>query len=125
MITAPLTSRRRQGNIAEAMAIRFLSRHGMKLLRQNYLCRLGEIDLIMWHGHILVFVEVRYRHSSSFGTADATVTCAKQQKIIKAARQFLQHQPKLATNICRFDVVGITRDATKNVQFNWIQDAFS
>jgi len=48
-----------KGQWAENFAERYLELQGLSLLERNFTCRGGEIDLIMEHGEILVFVEVR------------------------------------------------------------------
>ena len=56
------------GRDKECLAADFLTRHGLRLIARNHRCRFGEIDLIMGDNGVLVFVEVRYRASSRFGT---------------------------------------------------------
>jgi len=63
-----------RGPMAEAAAEEFLSGRGLRLLERNYRCRFGELDLVMRDGETLVFVEVRYRGSNSFGGAVASIT---------------------------------------------------
>ncbi|MDJ0805555.1 MAG: YraN family protein [Gammaproteobacteria bacterium] len=109
-----------KGNSAEQQARRHLERQGLKLLSTNYRCKRGEVDLIMWDRETLVFVEVRYRKSDRYGSAVETVTSLKQNRLIFAARQYLQENRTDAP--CRFDVVGITgRNAD---QVEWIKNAF-
>ncbi|MEI8055491.1 MAG: YraN family protein [bacterium] len=72
------------GKNAENLACDYLQRQGLKLVAANYLCKCGEIDLIMHDGTTLVFIEVRYRKASNYGDGIATVTKAKQRKIIRA-----------------------------------------
>ncbi|HET6592353.1 MAG TPA: YraN family protein, partial [Xanthomonadales bacterium] len=45
------------------MAEKMLRGRGLRPVARNYHCRCGEIDLIMLDASVLVFVEVRYRHS--------------------------------------------------------------
>ena len=85
---------------------------------------MGEIDLIMIDGDTLVFVEVRYRENNSFCTPLETITRAKQRKIIKAASHYLTTKVKTHNIPCRFDVVGVTRDANQQYQYEWIKSAF-
>ena len=108
-----------RGKLAEALSADYLQRHGLRLLERNYRCRLGEIDLILADGPALVFVEVRLRHNRNFGGAAASVTAAKRQRIVKAARHYLMGKPELA---CRFDVVLL--DALDPDRIEWIKDAF-
>ncbi len=86
---------------------------------RNYTCRGGEIDLVCEHGEALVFVEVRARSRSDFGTPEETVTTLKQRRILRAAEHFLARH-KLSDRICRFDVIAIAGD-----ELTHLVDAFS
>lgn len=105
------------------MAERHLCQHGLRTLVRNFHCRLGEIDLVMSDGETIVFVEVRYRRNSHFGSATESVTRNKQLKICRTAGIFLSRRPALATRPCRFDVIGINGER-HNVSLNWIKGAF-
>ncbi len=108
-----------QGQIAEDEACKFLQKHGLKLVEKNYRCRTGEIDLIMQDKEELVFVEVRYRAKSDFGSALDSVDQNKIQKVISAASHYVsKHQPDLPM---RFDVIGF--DASYKLK--WVTNAFS
>jgi len=107
------------GKLAEALAADYLQARGLRLLARNYSCRLGEIDLIVADGPVLVFVEVRLRRNPGFGGAAASITAAKRQRILRAARHYLSGKPEPP---CRFDVVLLDALATDRIE--WIQDAF-
>ena len=68
------------GLAAEQLAATFLTSNGLKVVMQNYHCRFGEIYLILKDGNTLVFVEVRLRTNSQFGSAGAGIAAQKQQK---------------------------------------------
>lgn len=106
------------GQSAESRAEAFLQSRGLQLLSRNWRCRFGEIDLIMQDGSTLVFVEVRLRSRSDFGDAAASVTPAKQKKLLAAARQYLASMKTLPR--CRFDVVALTGSGAPE----WIRNAF-
>ena len=106
------------GQSAESRAEAFLQRHGLKLVARNWRCRFGEIDLVMQDGATLVFIEVRLRSRSDFGGAAASVTPAKQKKLLATARQYLAALKTLPP--CRFDVVALSGDAAPE----WIKNAF-
>lgn len=106
------------GQSAEKRAEVFLSTHGLKLIARNWRCRFGEIDLIMQEGETRVFIEVRLRSRADFGGAAASVTPAKQKKLIASARQYLSTLNTLPP--CRFDVIALTGDAAPE----WIKNAF-
>jgi len=84
------------GNRAEATACDYLQRQGLKLVERNYLCKRGEIDLIMRDGQDTVFVEVRYRRSDRFGSSAESVDWRKQAKLLATAEHYLQQHPKAA-----------------------------
>jgi putative endonuclease len=102
----------------EARALHYLEGRGLQLVARNIRCAFGEIDLIMRHGDCLVFIEVRYRRNERFGSAAESVNHTKQQRILLAAQEYLQHYPTALA--CRFDVIAIT--GTRRIE--WLQDAF-
>lgn len=112
------------GQAAEAAAQRFLEGHGLQTFCCNYRCREGEIDLVMEQGKLLVFAEVRLRRHQSFGGAAASVTLAKQQKIIASAGAFLHHHPQFSHHDCRFDVVAV-QHSPQGWQIEWLPAAFT
>lgn len=116
--------RRGLGEAGEARALRHLTRQGLTLVQRNYrvargpYARGGEIDLILRdQDGTLVFVEVRSRDGVSHGGAAASVTPAKQRRIIHAARHFLMRLGQVPP--CRFDVVAIDGD-----ELVWLKAAF-
>ena len=76
-----------QGKLAEKKACDYLQQQGLKLIEKNYYCRSGEIDLIMLDKQELVFIEVRYRKSRTFGSAAESIDARKRNKIIDDARK--------------------------------------
>ena len=106
------------GQTAEARAEAFLVKQGLAPVARNWRCRFGEIDLIMQDGVTRVFVEVRLRSRSDFGGAAASVTPAKQRKLLAAARQYLSGLQTLPP--CRFDVVALDGSSAPD----WIRNAF-
>lgn len=94
----------------------------MRLLRRNFRCRFGELDLVMADGAVIVFVEVRYRSHSGFGAGFETVTRSKRHRLLAAARAFLARHGS-DTARCRFDVVSVTQ-RNYAPHFLWVKDAF-
>jgi len=116
-------SSRERGRDWERVAESMLRRRGLRTLTRNYLCRSGEIDLVMLDGPVLVFIEVRYRHSNRYGSGADSVTPAKQRRIVSAARQFLGRHPDHGQRPSRFDVVSIGQGAG-GAEISWIRAAF-
>ena len=106
---------RRQGDKAEERATKYLKSKGYKILKRNYLCPLGEVDIIAQKDGAIVFVEVKQRSSEAFGGALFAVTKAKQQKVAKAAASFLK-QSKAEYTALMFDIIAITEDKLEHIQ---------
>lgn len=114
------------GKLVENAAANYLLSNGLEILEKNFSCKLGEIDLIALdqENQQLVFVEVRYRKSSLFGTAIDSVNQRKQQKIINSANYYLIKKfGELAINY-RFDIVTANGDIN-NLNFEWFIGAFN
>lgn len=112
-----------KGAYFEKKAMRYLAGQGLKTFCCNYHCRFGEIDLVAHDGASLVFIEVRYREKSNYGSALASVTVVKQRKIRRTAKHFLQKHGLGNKMPCRFDVIGITKYDGK-LNYQWIKNAF-
>ncbi len=114
---------KRIGQIKEQQACAFLQKKGLQLVQANYHCHWGEIDLIMEDRSCTVFVEVRFRKTQDYGSAEATVSSRKQKKLIMAAQCYLSDKSHFDDIECRFDVVGISGSEGKE-QMIWIKNAF-
>ena len=113
---------KQRGDAAEDAALDHLQRAGLLPVTRNYRTPGrggGEIDLIMRDPRdgTLVFVEVRQRASDSHGGAGASITHAKQRRIVFAARHYLLGLRSLPP--CRFDVVLVEAG-----DIEWLQGAF-
>jgi putative endonuclease len=109
------------GRQAEDSALAYLEKKGLRLVERNFLCRGGEIDLIMLDGVQLVFVEVRFRSSNRFGSAAESVDWRKQARITRAASWYLLSRRLDCP--ARFDVVAVSPDR-EELTMDWIPDAF-
>jgi putative endonuclease len=80
----------------------------MVLLDRNWSCDLGEIDLVLRDGQVLVFCEVKTRSSSEFGTPHEAVTEEKLRRLRRLAARWLSchdvHPPGV-----RIDLVAVLR----------------
>jgi putative endonuclease len=110
------TGKQIQGRAGEDDALAYLKQNGLTLVERNFRCKGGEIDLIMLHGTTIVFVEVRKRADKRHGGAAASITAAKQARLLLTAHIYLQryqHPPA-----CRFDVVAIDGE-----ELVWLKNA--
>lgn len=116
-------NRKEAGDHGEQLALQHLQAAGLKLQLRNYRCKLGEIDLVMTDGQVLVLVEVRYRSDAQFGGAAASVNHRKQQRLIRAAQHLLQTNAAYRHYRARFDLVAIDGDK-ENLKIEWLKDVF-
>jgi len=110
------------GKKGEEVAIRFLKKSGYRILSRNYVCKLGEIDVIAKEKDTLVFVEVKTRTSTTFGPPQLAVNPTKQMQLSKVALSFLKEK-QLEDAKARFDVVAILL-RSKGEEIELIKDAF-
>lgn len=114
----------RKGLRFEDQARRYLGARGLELMEANYRCRFGEIDLVMRDGDTICFIEVRFRKSLDFGGASASITPAKQRRIVKAALFYLSGKRQSMRQALRFDALLIQQHAGSELEYNWIRNAF-
>lgn len=116
------SQKQRQGAFAESIARDYLIEQGLKILAQNLMCHIGEIDILAIDSNIIVFIEVRARKNNYYGDAAASINLRKQQKLIRTANYFLPRIYKYTgcKMACRFDVIAIDSE-----QISWLKHAFS
>lgn len=110
------------GRKGEEVALRFLKKKGYKIIQQNYVCDMGEMDIIAREKDTLVFVEVKTRTSMAFGPPQLAVNSTKQMQLSKVALYFLKEK-RLEDIKARFDVVAVLL-RPKGEEIELIKDAF-
>lgn len=87
-----------QGRLGEALAKKYLEKQGYKIVARRFYTRFGEIDLVATRRNVLLFVEVKARHSQSFGDAFEALTPTKLRHFQKAVAIFLQSHSEFHRN---------------------------
>ena len=116
--------RTRTGFIGEEAALRTYTHAGYLLRARNWRCQIGELDLVLSRGPLLVFCEVKARRSDAFGGGWEAVTARKQAKVRSVAQAFLLSNG-LTPDAVRFDVASVMvglRPGQTSVEV--FQDAF-
>ncbi len=103
------TDRSRLGSRGERLAQEHLGNAGYQIVETNYRCQWGEVDIIARDDDFLVFVEVRTRRGTSFGTPEESITKEKAQRLIATAETYLdEHQASAAQ--WRIDFISVEMD---------------
>ena len=112
------------GRLGEDVAHRYLQGRGCVVVARNFRRRsgAGEIDLVVWHGATLVFVEVKTRASVEFGEPGGAVDEEKQRLLQRAARDYAR-RAGVDWEKTRFDIVSVVLERPR-VRIAWLQDAF-
>lgn len=97
------------GQIGENTAADVLRAKGYRILKQNYRCRHGEIDIVALRDGVLAFVEVKTRQSLSYGRPAEAVDERKRKHMKKAALCFIEEMKdrRGLTGSCSFHVMEI------------------
>jgi putative endonuclease len=119
--------RQHLGRIGEDLALAHLERLGYALVARNHRTRYGELDLVVFDGTTLVFVEVKTRRTNGGGRGPwEALHERKRQQVRRMAAAFLlevtdrPHSPDL-----RFDAIGVVIDARgKLVRLDHLEAAF-
>ncbi len=114
------------GRIGEQMVADYLKSQGYIITRCNFHSDFGEIDIVAETPDTVVFVEVKTRNKHSLVSPADAVDPAKQYKIAKTARVFLDKAYLFGKY--RFDIAEVTyeRDekGTPHFDLNYIKNAF-
>ena len=116
------TARQRSalGAYGETLAARHLTEQGMVLLDKNWRCDLGEVDLVLRDGRVLVVCEVKTRSSLAFGTPIEGVTEQKAARLRRlAARWLADHEVRPAE--VRIDIVGVLVPASGDIEVDHVR----
>ncbi|HJZ24396.1 MAG TPA: YraN family protein [Candidatus Babeliales bacterium] len=116
-------SLKKKGEIGELLVVKFLERNNYTILKQNYLCKEGEVDIIAKRGDIIAFIEVKMRTETNFDLSEV-ITYGKQLRITRATHKYITTHSEIWNNFTyRFDVALVELDNT-NSPITYIEDAF-
>jgi putative endonuclease len=117
-----MDARARLGRTGEDLAVAHYRRRGYTVLDRNYRCSGGEIDVVLRRGKVLVFCEVKARSSDRFGAPAEAVHPLKQDRIRRAAANWLVSRRPGRVDV-RFDVFSVIVRAGR-IEVGCIPDAF-
>jgi putative endonuclease len=77
--------RKALGKAGEDLATAWYEARGYEVLARNWSCRDGELDIVLGHGRLHVFCEVKARGSGAFGLPAEAVGPLKQARVRRLA----------------------------------------
>lgn len=104
------------GNAGEELAAEVLKAKGYYIIRRNFSCPYGEIDIVAVKDKIISFVEVKTRTSYQYGSPSEAVNFKKQRHIRNAARYFLSYYKREYEKV-DFQVIEVTVNHIKGLEF--------
>jgi len=110
------------GQLGEQLAAQLLQQKGYTLLERNWRCNRAEIDLICKQAETLIFIEVKTRSTTDFGTPDAFVTPRKKRLLAGAATAYMEqvgHEWEM-----RFDIISVVLRTGQSPEVVHYEDAF-
>ncbi|MFL1780631.1 YraN family protein [Candidatus Hepatincolaceae symbiont of Richtersius coronifer] len=105
-----------KGKSSEAVALKYLKQHKWKIIKTNFRCYVGEIDIIGLNpgsksasqiAYIVAF-EIKYRKDKD--TLPYAISLNQQRRISRAFSSFLACKPKFNSLSQRFDVIFLNQD---------------
>lgn len=112
----------RKGREGEELAAAFLKKHGIEILKRNFTCPAGEVDIIGVKGEILKFIEVKRWDSLPLSEMEYAVNKRKQCRIINSSRFFLNSNRRLGDFSIQYDVIWISH---KGNEITYFEGAFT
>jgi len=113
----------RTGERGERAARWYLLLRGYRILERNYLCPLGEIDIVALKKGVIVFVEVRTRQEGALVDPITSINDMKLAHIMDAARYYLTVRGKGGA-FCRFDIMSVSARGLFRGRIRHYIDAF-
>jgi putative endonuclease len=77
------------GRFGEAWTVGFLQRLGYRVIERNVRFRSGELDIVAYEGGDLVFIEVKCRRSSTYGTPEESISARRYDRLATAANEYM------------------------------------
>lgn len=103
------------GSLGENAAASHLIAIGYRIIERSFKKPQGDIDIVALDGNILVFIEVKTRRSSRYGSGEDAITPWKMTSLIRSAYYYKNKHPQLPDSL-RIDVVIVAVSDTDCVE---------
>ena len=100
----------KKGKAGEDLAASILEDKGYTLIKRNFKCPAGEVDIIGKKDEELCFFEIKYWDSFSVDQLEYAIDRRKQLRIIRSSRHFIMKHKEYCGSKVRFDVLFLSRN---------------
>lgn len=107
------------GYLGEKIAKFYLQINDFQILKCNFMCRFGEIDLIAQKGNYIHFIEVKTRKSERIEAREA-INFIKESHIVKTA-EYYTYINKIEGKGIQFDAIEIYIEKDK-LTINYLEE---
>lgn len=113
-----------RGKMGENLACKYLEEKGYEIIKRNYRCNQGEIDIVAKDNSTneIVFIEVKTRSNLKYGSPAESVQQEKQKHIVNVAKYYI-YRKGIAHLAFRFDVIEVFLN-NNNYKLHHIKKAF-
>ncbi|MGL4524006.1 MAG: YraN family protein [Spirochaetia bacterium] len=104
----------------ESLACDYLIQRGQKIIERNFKSPYGEVDIVVEHERVLIFVEVKTWQTYGISDLEYSISAVKRRRIIQTSLYFLEKNMGYEDHSLRYDVCLLT--GTSGVYY--IENAF-
>lgn len=101
-----LHSKKDFGRSGENIAEKYLLNNNYEIIKKNFFCRQGEIDIIAKNNEYIIFIEVKSRSGVLYGNPAEAVGGVKKKHLFNVAKYYL-FKNGLEDSYIRFDVIEV------------------
>jgi putative endonuclease len=109
------------GKWGEITAASYLKDQGLVIIKQNWKCVYGEIDIIAQMEKLLIFVEVKTRKDDQYGFPEDAITRKKREHLIRAAMLYIGEYQ--ITDDWRIDIISVRKKNGQKTEIEWFENA--
>ncbi len=97
------------GRIGEDIAASYLERLGYKIIERNFLCKIGELDIVAYDPKFkgIAVVEVKCRNTVKYGLPCEFVNSKKQHILKRTTEYYLMKSNYLQAYPIRMDIIEV------------------
>lgn len=112
------TQKRKTGDIGEEVAVKYLTKHGFRVVERNYLKKCGEIDIIATKEGVIHIIEVKsviqrrgsVIHETSGYRPEENMHYRKFKRLIKTAELYLVERNIPMQAVWTIDLITVLLD---------------